>query len=231
MAAPCATCASCRASETGLHGCDTMVRMAIVQNSGAESRTLRTAWYRQLYVQVLIAIALGVTIGHLWPQTGEALKPLGDAFIKLVKMIIAPVVFLTLATGIAGMKELRSVGRVAGKAFRLLPVLLDAGAAGRAARCQHAPAGRGHEHRSGDAECRCRERLCAEGRTQQRRRVPDGHHPDHAGGAAGRGFPAAGAAGGGAVRHRAGAGRGTRRTGTRGARTHRAGGVSALSPS
>ncbi len=73
--------------------------------------------YSQLYVQVLAAILLGVIIGHVWPETGEALKPLGDAFIKLVKMIIAPVIFLTLVTGIAGMTELRSVGRVAGKAF------------------------------------------------------------------------------------------------------------------
>ncbi|KTE30951.1 MULTISPECIES: dicarboxylate/amino acid:cation symporter [unclassified Sphingopyxis] len=73
--------------------------------------------YAQLYVQVLAAILLGVIIGHVWPETGEALKPLGDAFIKLVKMIIAPVIFLTLVTGIAGMTELKSVGRVAGKAF------------------------------------------------------------------------------------------------------------------
>jgi aerobic C4-dicarboxylate transport protein len=77
----------------------------------------RGAWYGQLYLQVLFAITLGVAIGHIWPQVGESLKPLGDAFIKLVKMIIAPVVFLTLTTGIAGMSELRSVGRVAGKAF------------------------------------------------------------------------------------------------------------------
>lgn len=77
----------------------------------------RTAWYGQLYVQVLIAIVAGVAIGYFWPNTGEALKPLGDAFIKLVKMIIAPVIFITLVTGIAGMTELRSVGRVAGKAF------------------------------------------------------------------------------------------------------------------
>jgi len=77
----------------------------------------RGAWYGQLYAQVLIAIALGVAIGYFWPHTGEALKPLGDGFIKLVKMIIAPVIFLTLVTGIAGMRELRSVGRVAGKAF------------------------------------------------------------------------------------------------------------------
>jgi aerobic C4-dicarboxylate transport protein len=74
-------------------------------------------WYAQLYVQVLIAITLGVLLGHFYPQAGEAMKPIGDAFIKLVKMIIAPVIFLTIVTGIAGMRDLGSVGRVAGKAF------------------------------------------------------------------------------------------------------------------
>ncbi|MEJ5976766.1 dicarboxylate/amino acid:cation symporter [Novosphingobium sp. PS1R-30] len=74
-------------------------------------------WYAHLYVQVLIAIALGVSIGHFAPATGEALKPLGDMFIKLVKMVIAPVIFLTIVTGIAGMRDLGAVGRVAAKAF------------------------------------------------------------------------------------------------------------------
>ena len=74
-------------------------------------------FYRQLYVQVLIAIALGVGIGHFFPATGVALQPLGEAFIKLVKMIIAPVIFLTIVTGVAGMKELGAIGRVAAKAF------------------------------------------------------------------------------------------------------------------
>ncbi|MET0249495.1 MAG: dicarboxylate/amino acid:cation symporter [Sphingobium sp.] len=74
-------------------------------------------WYRSLYVQVLAAIAAGVMLGHFAPGTGEAMKPVGDAFIKLVKMIIAPVIFLTITTGIAGMRDLASVGRVAGKAF------------------------------------------------------------------------------------------------------------------
>ena len=74
-------------------------------------------WYRHLYIQVLIAIALGVTIGHFFPEIGSALKPLGDGFIKLVKMIIAPVIFLTIVTGIAGMRDLAAVGRVAAKAF------------------------------------------------------------------------------------------------------------------
>ncbi|MCA0045926.1 dicarboxylate/amino acid:cation symporter [Mesorhizobium sp. B283B1A] len=77
----------------------------------------RKAFYAQLYVQVLTAIALGVAVGYLYPGTGEALKPLGDAFIKLVKMIIAPVIFLTVTTGIAGMNDLKKVGRVAGKAM------------------------------------------------------------------------------------------------------------------
>lgn len=74
-------------------------------------------WYTHLYVQVITAIALGVAVGHFAPQTGEALKPLGDAFIKLVKMVIAPVIFLTIVTGIASMRDLRAVGRVASKAF------------------------------------------------------------------------------------------------------------------
>src|SRR5213080_2047898 len=74
-------------------------------------------WYAQLYLQVLVAILAGVLLGHFAPATGEAMKPIGDAFIKLVKMIIAPVIFLTIVTGIAGMRDLASVGRVAGKAF------------------------------------------------------------------------------------------------------------------
>ena len=78
---------------------------------------VRRPFYRHLYFQVLIAIALGALIGHFWPDFGESLKPLGDGFIKLVKMVIAPVIFLTIVTGIAGMRDLGSVGRVAAKAF------------------------------------------------------------------------------------------------------------------
>lgn len=74
-------------------------------------------WYRILYVQVLIAIALGIALGYFWPENGAAMKPLGDGFIKLVKMIIAPVIFLTVVTGIASMSNLRTVGRVVAKAM------------------------------------------------------------------------------------------------------------------
>lgn len=74
-------------------------------------------FYRQLYFQVIVAIILGATLGHYEPLIGESMKPLGDAFINLVKMIIAPVIFLTIVTGIAGMSHLRTVGRVFAKAM------------------------------------------------------------------------------------------------------------------
>jgi aerobic C4-dicarboxylate transport protein len=77
----------------------------------------RTAWFQHLYAQVLVAIAAGIALGYFWPEAGVALQPLGDAFIKLVKMIIAPVIFLTIVTGIAGMRHVGEIGRVAGKAF------------------------------------------------------------------------------------------------------------------
>ena len=74
-------------------------------------------FYQILYVQVIFAIVAGVLLGHFMPEFGESLKPLGDAFIKIVKMIIAPVIFLTVATGIAGMTNMGAVGRVTGKAM------------------------------------------------------------------------------------------------------------------
>lgn len=74
-------------------------------------------FYRQLYFQVVVAIVLGALIGHFQPAFAESLKPLGDAFIKLVKMIIGPVIFLTIVTGIAGMTQLRTVGRVFAKSM------------------------------------------------------------------------------------------------------------------
>src|ERR1700676_901891 len=73
--------------------------------------------YKHLYVQVLFAIACGVLLGHFYPDTGAAMKPLGDGFIKLIKMIIAPIIFCTVVTGIAGMEDMKKVGRVGGKAL------------------------------------------------------------------------------------------------------------------
>ena len=77
----------------------------------------RKPLWTHLYFQVLLAIVLGALIGHFWPVFGEGLKPLGDAFIRLVKMIIAPVIFLTVATGIAHLRDIGKVGKVAAKAF------------------------------------------------------------------------------------------------------------------
>jgi aerobic C4-dicarboxylate transport protein len=74
-------------------------------------------FYQILYVQVVVAIIIGILLGYYKPDTAEAMRPLGDGFIKLVKLIIAPVIFLTVTTGIAGMNDLKRVGRVAGKAF------------------------------------------------------------------------------------------------------------------
>ncbi|OWQ93775.1 C4-dicarboxylate transporter DctA [Roseateles aquatilis] len=74
-------------------------------------------WYRHLYVQVVVAIVIGILLGHFEPKFAVQLQPLGDAFIKLVKMIIAPVIFLTIVTGIASMTQLSKVGRVFGKAM------------------------------------------------------------------------------------------------------------------
>ena len=69
-------------------------------------------WYKILYIQVLIAIALGVLIGYFYPDLGKALKPLGDGFIALIKMMIAPVIFCTVVHGISSMGDLKRVGRV-----------------------------------------------------------------------------------------------------------------------
>ena len=84
--------------------------------AAAETRA-KLPFYRHLYVQVLTAIAAGILLGHYYPQLGTSLQPLGDAFIKLVRMVIAPVIFLTVTTGIAGMSDLKKFGRVVGKAF------------------------------------------------------------------------------------------------------------------
>jgi len=73
--------------------------------------------YKVLYAQVLFAIACGVLLGYFEPKLGVDLKPLGDGFIKLVKMIIAPVIFCTVVHGIAGMQDMKKVGRVGGKAL------------------------------------------------------------------------------------------------------------------
>jgi len=79
--------------------------------------------FRHLYVQVLVAILLGVMLGHFRPDLGEQMKPLGDGFIKLIKMLIAPIIFLTVVTGVAGMGDLKKIGRVGFKALLYFEVV------------------------------------------------------------------------------------------------------------
>src|SRR6187402_3267553 len=80
-------------------------------------------FYHSLYVQVLTAIAIGIALGHFYPELGEQMKPLGDAFIKLIKMVIAPIIFCTVVHGIASMQDMKKVGRVGLKALIYFEVL------------------------------------------------------------------------------------------------------------
>ncbi|WP_071343875.1 C4-dicarboxylate transporter DctA [Nocardia seriolae] len=77
----------------------------------------RTPWYRSMFVQLLIAVVAGIVVGRMWPWLGTDLKPLGDGFIKLIKMVIAPIVFCTVVLGIAHVGNLKSVGRIGVKAL------------------------------------------------------------------------------------------------------------------
>ena len=117
-----------------------------------------------LYVQVLVATVLGVMFGLLFPETGVALKPLGDAFIRVIRMIIAPVVFCTVAIGIAHMSDLKKFGRVGGKTLHLFRSGLHARARHRAGGRQRRAARRGLQHRRGHA------------RSQHRRAIHQGRH-------------------------------------------------------
>jgi aerobic C4-dicarboxylate transport protein len=84
---------------------------------------MKKPFYRILYVQVLIAVAIGILLGHFFPALGVQMKPLGDAFIKLIRMLIGPIIFCTVVTGIAGMQNLGKVGRVGGKALIYFEVM------------------------------------------------------------------------------------------------------------
>src|SRR6187455_30466 len=79
--------------------------------------------YQSLYAQVLVAITVGILLGYFAPQTGEAMRPLGDGFIKLIKMIIAPIIFCTVVLGISGSEDLKKVGRTGGLALLYFEVV------------------------------------------------------------------------------------------------------------
>jgi len=84
---------------------------------------LKKSLFKSLYFQVLVAIALGVLLGHFYPESGAAMKPLGDGFIKLIKMIIAPIIFCTIVVGIAGMEDMKKVGKTGGLAVLYFEVV------------------------------------------------------------------------------------------------------------
>src|SRR6201995_4259440 len=79
--------------------------------------------YQSLYAQVITAVIIGVILGHFYPTSGEAMKPLGDAFIKLIKMMIAPIIFCTVVVGLAGMEDMKKVGKTGGLALLYFEVV------------------------------------------------------------------------------------------------------------
>ncbi|MGO4615437.1 C4-dicarboxylate transporter DctA [Nocardia sp. 2YAB30] len=83
----------------------------------------RTPWYRSLFVQLLVAIVAGIVLGALWPDFGADLKPLADGFVKLIKMVIAPIIFCTVVLGIAHVGDMKSVGRIGVKALIYFEVI------------------------------------------------------------------------------------------------------------
>src|SRR5438105_6610094 len=93
------------------------------QTATAELTIHHRPFFKSLYFQVLTAIVLGVLLGHFYPELGEQMKPLGDAFIKTIKMIIAPIIFCTVVHGIASMQDMKKVGRVGLKALVYFEVL------------------------------------------------------------------------------------------------------------
>lgn len=97
-----------------------MHKEALVEHPSIEARK---PFYRVLYVQVLIGLMLGVLTGHFWPEFGAALKPLGDGFVKLVKMMIAPIVFCTIVSGINSISDSREVARTLVKSMALFYLL------------------------------------------------------------------------------------------------------------
>src|SRR6185369_778772 len=92
-------------------------------DSVMDPTTPRKPFYKSLYLQVVIAIIVGVILGYVAPATGEAMKPLGDGFIKLIKMMIAPIIFCTVVVGIAGMEDMKKVGKTGGLALLYFEVV------------------------------------------------------------------------------------------------------------
>jgi len=97
--------------------------MDVATHPQVPTSAARRPWYAVLYIQVLIAIVIGVVVGYLFPDGGKAMKPLGDGFIALIRMMIAPLIFCTIVHGIASMSDLKKVGRIGVKTLLYFEVV------------------------------------------------------------------------------------------------------------
>nr|WP_315202978.1 dicarboxylate/amino acid:cation symporter [uncultured Albidiferax sp.] len=89
----------------------------------SDTPAAKKPFYKSLYIQVLFAVVLGVALGHFQPELGAQMKPLGDGFIKLIKMVIAPIIFCTVVVGIAGMEDMKKVGKTGGLALLYFEIM------------------------------------------------------------------------------------------------------------
>src|ERR1700721_4815185 len=97
--------------------------MQTEHSTAARKEKKAQPWYLQLWFQVLVAMAIGIALGHLYPEAGARMEPLGDAFIKAIRVLIAPIIFCTVVHGMASMADMAKVGRVALKALIYFEVL------------------------------------------------------------------------------------------------------------
>jgi aerobic C4-dicarboxylate transport protein len=86
----------------------------------------KTPWYFGLTMQVFVAAVIGIALGHYFPQVGEAMQPLGDTFIKLIRMVVAPIAFLTIVSGVATVGDLKRVGKIGGSAILYFEIVTTA---------------------------------------------------------------------------------------------------------
>ena len=138
-------------------------------------------FYQSLYVQVLAAIVIGVALGHFYPQLGAQMKPLGDTFIKLIKMIIAPIIFCTVVHGIASMQDMKKVGRVGLKALIYFEVTTTIALVVGLIVVNIVQPGRWYERRCQIDRYQGDPRIRGEVQGTEHDSVPDGYRPQHGG--------------------------------------------------
>ena len=138
-------------------------------------------FYTHLYVQVLTAIVIGILLGHFYPQLGEAMKPLGDGFIKLIKMLIAPIIFCTVVHGIASMEDMKKVGRVGLKALIYFEFVTTLALIVGLIVVNILQPGVGMNVDARTIDTKSIQVYTDEGRAAEHGRIPDAHHPQHRG--------------------------------------------------